>query len=284
MDDVERVLFPSSTVQVGTFRCPPRHERFPGGRVETHLVAFPWSAVMIEQEGAAPVVADPSIAMLYNPRQEYRRHPVDGRGDHCAWYSINADWLANISNGEPYRFASSHTRVSSGLFLRHQLLVHYLMANAHPDPFVVEETSLRLLADLFAADPAEAHSPTATTPRTVENHVLLVRDTKEFLARNFRDRLDLAMIASAVGSSPFHLTRLFGALEGTTIHRHISALRLRAAVGLLLESDWDIATIAHQVGFSSHSHLTRRFTTHFGFAPRQVRQLSSKDLSKMVKV
>ena len=67
MDEVERVLFHGSAVQVGTFRCPPRHERFPGGRVETNLVAFPWCAVMIEREGSAPVVADPGIAVLHNP-------------------------------------------------------------------------------------------------------------------------------------------------------------------------------------------------------------------------
>lgn len=281
MTDVESVLYPGRSVQVGTFHCPPHHERFPGGRVDTHLVAFPWSAVVIQQEGAAPVVADPSVAVLYNPHVEYRRRMVDGRGDHCAWYAIDPDWLA--TDDAKRLFESNQANVSSSVFLRHRLMMEYLIATTDPDPLLVEEAALAHLSELSAqASTTPGH--VSSRQGTATRHDDLVNDTRAYIALHFRAPLDLATIASAVGSSPFHLARIFNGSTGTTIHRHVVQLRLRDALGLLLDTSWDIATIAHHVGFSSHSHLTRRFASGFGAPPKGVRNLAIDELRKMVKV
>src|SRR5262249_48871565 len=92
------------------------------------------------------------------------------------------------------------------------------------------------------------------------------------LARQFREPLALADIASAVGSSPFHLCRLFRRETGLSIHRYLSRLRLRAALELLPEYNGELTRLAVDLGFSSHSHFSDVFHREFSLAPSELRR------------
>jgi AraC-like DNA-binding protein len=55
------------------------------------------------------------------------------------------------------------------------------------------------------------------------------------------------------------------------VHRYRNRLRLRAAVERLSDGPVDRSTLAHALGFSSHSHFTAAFRAEFGVTPARVR-------------
>ena len=61
-----------------------------------------------------------------------------------------------------------------------------------------------------------------------------------------------------------------------TLHRTLMRLRLRDGLERLLDSDESLSTIAHEVGFSSHSHFTDAFRAEFGCAPSHARGASAR--------
>jgi AraC-like DNA-binding protein len=91
------------------------------------------------------------------------------------------------------------------------------------------------------------------------------------VAERFREPLTLAEVADVVGCSPFHLTRVMRACIGESLHRHVIRLRLREALEQLLDAPHDIARIALDAGFASHSHMTTAFGREYGVTPKAMR-------------
>jgi AraC family transcriptional regulator len=75
-----------------------------------------------------------------------------------------------------------------------------------------------------------------------------------------------------VGSSVFHLARIFKVRTGFSLHTYRTQLRLRAALERLREPGLDLIDIALDLGFSSHSHFTETFRRSFGKTPSAVRE------------
>ena len=104
----------------------------------------------------------------------------------------------------------------------------------------------------------------ARTPRVVE-------DAKAVLSARYAEHLTLEELGRAVNVSPFHLARAFRRHTGYTLHEYRTHLRLRAVVERLDLGSDDLAVIAREVGFSSHSHLTATFRRTFGVPPSALR-------------
>ena len=78
--------------------------------------------------------------------------------------------------------------------------------------------------------------------------------------------------AAAVGLSPFHFLRLFGAALGVTPHQYLVACRLRRAARLLADDARPITGIAYDVGFGDLSNFVRTFHRAAGVSPRAFRR------------
>jgi AraC-like DNA-binding protein len=76
-----------------------------------------------------------------------------------------------------------------------------------------------------------------------------------------------------------HLCVEFARSTGTTLHRTLIRLRLRAALERLQDPRCDLSALAHEVGFSSHSHFTAVFRRTFGHPPGQEREALKKAAS-----
>jgi AraC family transcriptional regulator len=98
-----------------------------------------------------------------------------------------------------------------------------------------------------------------------------VRDIREFLNENLSRKISVADLAGVCGLSPGHLFRAFAKTFGQSPHQYLINLRLSTAERLLVESDLDIAHIAHLSGFSSQSHLTTAMRRHRNLTPFQAR-------------
>jgi len=96
------------------------------------------------------------------------------------------------------------------------------------------------------------------------------------LQRRFTEPIDAAALAGAVGISTRHLQRLFLSQLGTTLERHLFAIRLDHARQLLRQSTLPVLEVALASGFVSASHFSRAYKARFGLAPRHERQIDAR--------
>lgn len=78
-------------------------------------------------------------------------------------------------------------------------------------------------------------------------------------------------VADASCCSYFHLARLFRAHTGLGLHGYRERLRLAVALQRLDEGESDLAALAHDLGYSSQSHLGTMFRRGVGVTPAQAR-------------
>lgn len=267
---VETLVFTGELVTVGAFRCPPSHPRWrePNCIGPGHHVVFPETAVRIAPAGGSDFVTGPTDVVLYDPEQEYRRHLVSEAGDRCTYLIVREDEVARLAGSA--RFPRHHARLSAPAFLGSRRLQAMLRAEV-VDALAVEETALDVVAAALG-DATSVHRAQPTRPATSARQRRDVRAVQELLAHRSTEPLTLADIGRAVGASPYHLARGFRAETGWSIHEYRVQLRARTAVDRLADGPVDLARLATELGFASHSHLTDTFRRIFGAPPTAVRQ------------
>jgi len=140
---------------------------------------------------------------------------------------------------------------------------HTLTAREKIDVLAAEELTLEVLRASLCTNWRRPAPNAVVTTR-------LIRRTKEFLQENLSKRLRLVDIAKGVGASPAYLTDLFTRVEGVSLHRYLTQLRLARALDEL-SAVTDLTTLALDTGFSSHSHFTLAFRQWFECTPSQFR-------------
>ncbi len=84
---------------------------------------------------------------------------------------------------------------------------------------------------------------------------------RDYINANLEGPIKVGALASIVGRSPFHFTRVFTRSIGTTPHRFVVHLRLQRALELAREGKDSLADIAASTGFADQSHLTHSLGT-----------------------
>lgn len=265
---IDEALFSSALVKVGRFRCGVHDRLFRDtDSTREHCFVFPRTAVWIQHEGEKPFVADSNTIPLYNPGEPYRRRPISPDGDRTDWFSVEPSVLREVmAASDPA--AADRVRIfrkgvipsSPDLFLAQRRIFRRVREARTQDPLLVEESVLTLLARVMAGT---RRAPLAPAPA----HRDLVEHVREELNRSFARAEGLQALARSVGSSAFHLCRVFVRVTGTTIHQYRTQLRLRRSLELLQAADADILTAGLAVGYASHSHFTSAFHRAFGVTP-----------------
>jgi len=270
----DRVVSETTDVCVGEFRCPTDHPAFRDSGPSSHYCfAFPRTAVIIRQRDRR-IVADASVATLYNRAQEYAREPLSPLGDVCEWFGVSARLARDIvaardpraaeDERRPFRF--THARTDASLYLA-QRQVYLRAARGAVDPLWLEESVVDLADRVLGAAYGAAGRVMAASPRVRD----LVHDAHCVLARDPAEPLGLADVAATVGASMFHLSRCFRLCTGRTLHEHRTQLRLRVSLESLETTGRDLSRVALDCGYSSHSHFTAAFRRAFGKTPSVVR-------------
>lgn len=96
---------------------------------------------------------------------------------------------------------------------------------------------------------------------------------QNYVAQHFAERITVEDIARAAAVSTSYLTRLFRQQMETSPHDYLLRYRINHAKRLLMETDLSIGAIAKQVGFSSESNFSYRFSKMCGTTPRAYRNL-----------
>lgn len=135
----------------------------------------------------------------------------------------------------------------------------------------------RLYADSLAtllAVQLLRHRSSVTLPssrRPVRLSPVALKRATDYIEDHLATDVSLAALASAVGLSPYHFSRLFREAAGLAPHQYVIRRRVERAKLLLATTDRSLAAIAHDVGFASSSHLASHFRRLVGVAPRHFR-------------
>jgi AraC-like DNA-binding protein len=271
----DRVIFATSLVSAGEWRCAPDQGGVVGAATERYRLAFPRRACWIASEDAPAFLADATVVPLLDQGRAYRCDPIDGDGEVADWFGVEEAVLrqglasldVHVADRAADLFPRRYVTGSAALYLAQRCVFNHLRASSAPDPLYVEETIISILAEVLelALAPAAAASP-------LPIHRQLVEGAREHLNRRLLEPEHLSAIAAALGVSTFHLCRIFRRETGTSLHRYRTELRLRRSLEWLDDSD-DITAVALEAGFAQHSHFTAAFRRSFGISPSEFRTL-----------
>ena len=282
-ESLDRILFHSPIVTIGRFECPTSRPDFSDtGPTGAYMAVFPRTAVAIEHPGREPVLADPSVATLYNRAQTYRRRPISPEGDRCEWIALSEDGVRDMLRAidpqaadapRPIRF--THAPCPARLCLLQRVLVRALHS-AGPEPLEIEETAMLVFASAVRA----AYEARGCRVRRGEQHEetrrahrAAIDSVRAALAADPEASLTLPDAARVACMSACHLSRLFVELTGQSLSSYRNDIRLRLALERVLDDPGaGLTAAALGAGFSSHSHFTNRFRERFGFPPSALRR------------
>jgi AraC-like DNA-binding protein len=112
-------------------------------------------------------------------------------------------------------------------------------------------------------------TPTSSTRRTPPTG--LVKQTIDFVDRNYTQPISLRHVADAVGYSSCHLTTMFRQATGLPVTAWIIRRRVTEAGRLLASSDVSVAAASEYAGFHDPCYFTRQFVRHVGMTPGRFR-------------
>lgn len=273
---VARILYRGPHFRLGSFECPlgdARWRELNDIGPAAHVV-FPHTNVVISQLARSPLLATPNHVVFYNAGQRYRREPRHADGDRSFYVEVDPPLLAELvppRRRAEFPFAEGPS--DAGSYLLHHQLFRVVGGHGDADPLFVDETA-HILLERAAG---RAFGMRSERPRQIRR--VLVEHAKELLAERATARVSLAELGRALHCSPFHLARVFRAETGFTLHSYRNQLRLRVALERL-ESASDLASLARELGYSSHSHFTDAFRRAFGISPSLAR--SGRELSTIL--
>ncbi len=93
----------------------------------------------------------------------------------------------------------------------------------------------------------------------------------EYMHTHLAENLSLADVASAVGSAPSHLSRLFSRHGGDTFVHVFCRLRISAAKDLLNSGQYRVKEVCSMVGFNDQAYFSRVFRKYEGMSPADYR-------------
>jgi AraC-like DNA-binding protein len=224
------------------------------------------------------VLSDPTLAVMYHAGQPYRRGLASSEGDACSFIGLSRELASEAAAGldpaaddpDTYRFPFSAAPVGRAVHALHQQM------RARAGQQIVDIDAWRealywSVAQVVASGYGSAATPNRRRAATAELHAEAVDGVRALVTVDLAARLSLDDLAAVVHLSPFHLSRVFREVTGTSIHAYRTEVRLRASLDRIAAGG-ELADIAAELGFASHAHLTDRFKRAYGMSPQAWRQ------------
>jgi AraC family transcriptional regulator of adaptative response / methylphosphotriester-DNA alkyltransferase methyltransferase len=126
--------------------------------------------------------------------------------------------------------------------------------------------------------------PNRAMPSTRQPHreltwrylVELHAGAEAIVARHYRRRLTLELVARALASSPRQLQRAYAEVGHTTFAAHLRSVRLRNAAELLAHQPLTVTDVARLVGYRQPSHFVKAFRRRYGMTPGAFRDAARR--------
>ncbi len=101
---------------------------------------------------------------------------------------------------------------------------------------------------------------------------IIFRSAVQYIERNLKESLNLAIVADFAGYSTYHFSRLFQQRMQCSVGEYIRKRRLYKASEEIFAGK-RIVDVAFEYGWQSHNSFTRAFKTEYGFPPSLLKAL-----------
>ncbi len=98
----------------------------------------------------------------------------------------------------------------------------------------------------------------------------LIAEMKRYIHRHFQEQITLDELASSLGVSQYHLSRIFNEESGFSLPEYLTMVRMERAKTLLSEGRLNISQVAYQVGYEDSGYFSKVFKKHFGHRPSKI--------------
>ncbi len=228
----------------------------PRGYTVRDQIVLPYAGLFAYRVGRRSRLFDASGVLLARAGDDFADvHPVRGVGHASIIISLDGSVLEEVFRGRRSLRAEMFSRGWTPGSARLQLLAHRLRRE-DADRLAQDETLLEVAQAVIQA---AAAPPPADDLRTVDR-------ARQIIHAHAADRLSLPQVAAAAGVSANYLTHAFRRTLGQPLHQYQLGLRLARSLVELPHCE-DLARLALDLGFSSHSHFTTAFRQRYGLSP-----------------
>ncbi len=108
-----------------------------------------------------------------------------------------------------------------------------------------------------------------TTVDAVPNDI--IRKTVRYISENYANDLSQQKVASAIGVSAVHLSRVLSRQQNFGFVEIVNSARIKEAKKLMEETDMSVTDVAFMVGFGSIRNFNRICRKYFNCTPKELR-------------
>lgn len=278
----DQMLFSNDLVAAGEFNCSDDRDEFADcGPIRNVQIVFPRSCVRIVGTGTGDFVSTPTRLNIYGRGATFNRVSVANQSDHGGYLSFRAGALDRLTATGLYAAEAFPVPCASKLYLRQRNLIDSLKSGLFSTSIAAEEAVMELatsqISDIFPLAGAAYRrfmvGAEEELSRTRINKII------EYSAMPETQSWGLVDYARAVEVSPWHVSRVFKRHTGLGFQQFIMNQRLRQSLEMLRSRNATVTAVAHDLGFSSHSHFTSAFKIAFSLTPSEFirgRRLSAR--------
>lgn len=157
-----------------------------------------------------------------------------------------------------------------------KLYSHYTYS-IESDKIILQSLVLELIHNLL-----KDSKSSATRANIKESNYKAVSKAIKYIKNNLSADLSLEAVASLIGFSPIHFHNVFKASTERTLREYVEEQRIRKAENMLLTTDFTLAKIAYECGFSSQSYFNYAFKRKTGKTPRAYAKEAFERYEKLV--
>lgn len=103
------------------------------------------------------------------------------------------------------------------------------------------------------------------------SHFTICTDVIKYVAKNFREQINLENIASEIGVSKYHMCRCFKEHTGYSIIDYANIYKLERARELITSGSMNLTEAAKYCGYSNLSYFSRIFKNVMGVTPKALK-------------
>jgi len=273
-------------LQILDYRCATSQPASSEEWTTAFEIDLPRTGAYLRRSSYGRDLAETSSAIFFRKGQAYDiQHPLGG-GDRTTVFVLDEEVLREFvgrhsrggNRALPSIFPVGLIRITSREQALHHALLHALAADHSTDPLLVQEVAFTLIRGLLLRAHADDHNR-GPFPQTKDiERSDLAEHVKLHLIGRLNESVSLETLAGHLNYSPFYLAHVFRRTTGMTIHRTLVRLRLAEAIERIADlPDRNLADLALDLGFSSHSHFTSAFSREFGFLPSAFSQKRISD-------
>jgi AraC-like DNA-binding protein len=274
LEPVETLLFRSDLVKVGTFECAADDPCFPVSEpLDNDVFVLPTKPVWVRRDSGDYRFVEPGGILLHRAGSRLERRRASDSGERTYWFGVHPEIFVDALRRHDLSTQTMGGALIADLQFHHRLAVLLRQIECDPtDQLAVEEDVLTLFFGICERRADQVRNACRARTGTTERQRRLVDRARAFLDAHLTETVGLDVVARDAGTSLYHLCRIFREQTGLTMHAYRTRQRLGHALDRLVGgSSSNLTELALDLGFSSHSHLSRVFQKQMGVPPSAIR-------------